>query len=148
LPQLLDALAHADLVIGSRWVKGGQVLNWPVHRLVLSRGANLYTRLAMGMPVKDATGGYRAYRVTTLQKLDLDTVTSQGYCFQIDMAWRTHRNGLRVVEVPIVFADRERGASKMSSSVVREALWRVTVWGAQARTKGLRARFAGQRSGR
>ena len=148
LPQLLDALAHADLVIGSRWVKGGQVLNWPLHRLVLSRGANLYTRLAMGMPVKDATGGYRAYRVTTLQKLDVDTVTSQGYCFQIDMAWRTHRNGLRVVEVPIVFADRERGASKMSSSVVREALWRVTVWGAQARTKGLRARFAGQRSGR
>jgi dolichol-phosphate mannosyltransferase len=148
LPRLLDALAQADLVIGSRWVKGGQVLNWPLHRLVLSRGANLYTRLAMGMPVKDATGGYRAYRLTTLQKMDVDTVTSQGYCFQIDLAWRAHSNGFRVVEVPIVFADRQQGASKMSSAVVREALWRVTVWGAQARTKGLRALFAGQRSGR
>jgi dolichol-phosphate mannosyltransferase len=147
LPRLLDALAEADLVIGSRWIKGGQVVNWPLHRLILSRGANFYTRLAMGIPVKDATGGYRAYRVTALQKLDVDSVTSQGYCFQIDLAWRAHTNGLRVVEVPIRFAERERGSSKMSSSIVREALWRVTVWGTQARTKGLRARLAGQRTG-
>jgi dolichol-phosphate mannosyltransferase len=147
LPRLLDALADADLVIGSRWTKGGQVVNWPLHRLILSRGANLYTRLALGMPVKDATGGYRAYRVTGLQKLDVHTVASQGYCFQVDLAWRSHRAGLRVVEVPIVFADRERGTSKMSSSVVREALLMVTAWGFQARTEGLRARL-GQRNGR
>jgi dolichol-phosphate mannosyltransferase len=148
LPRLLDALADADLVIGSRWVTGGQVVNWPLHRLLLSKGGNLYTRVALGMPVKDATGGYRAYRVTALDKLDVDTVASQGYCFQVDLAWRAHRNGFRVVEVPIVFAERERGASKMSSSIVREALWRVTVWGTQARTKGLRTRLVGQRSGR
>jgi dolichol-phosphate mannosyltransferase len=148
LPLLLDALAEADLVIGSRWVKGGEVVNWPLHRLVLSRGANLYTRLALGMPVKDATGGYRAYRMTGLQKLDVDSVASQGYSFQVDLAWRAHRNGLRVVEVPIVFAERERGASKMSSSVIREAFWRVAVWGTQARTKGLRTRLMGQRTGR
>jgi dolichol-phosphate mannosyltransferase len=148
LPRLLDALADADLVIGSRWVRDGQVVNWPLHRLILSRGANLYTRLALGMPVKDATGGYRAYRVTGLQKLDVHTVASQGYCFQVDLAWRAYRSGLRVVEVPIVFADRERGSSKMSSSVVREALLRVTVWGLQARTQGLRTRLSGQRNGR
>jgi dolichol-phosphate mannosyltransferase len=148
LPSLLDALADADLVIGSRWVSGGQVMNWPLRRLILSRGANLYTRIALGMPVRDATGGFRAYRMTALQKLDVQSVASQGYCFQVDLAWRAHRNGLRVVEVPIVFTDRERGTSKMSSSVVREALWRVTVWGTQARTHGLRTWLAGQRSGR
>lgn len=148
LPLLLDALTEADLVIGSRWVKGGQVVNWPLHRLLLSRGANLYTRVALGLPVRDATGGYRTYRVTALEKLDVDTVASTGYCFQVDLAWRAYRAGLRVVEVPIKFAERERGASKMSSSIVREALWRVTVWGTQARTQGLRTRFAGQRTGR
>jgi len=148
LALLLKALGTADVVIGSRWVRGGRVIDWPLHRLVLSRGANVYTRVALGMPVKDATGGYRAFRMTALDKLDVETVASQGYCFQIDLAWRAYRNGLRVVEVPIVFAERERGASKMSPSIVREALWRVTVWGAQARTRGLRARLADQRSGR
>jgi len=148
LPHLLDALPEADLVIGSRWVKGGQVVNWPLHRLILSRGANVYTRLALGMPVKDATGGFRVYRVTALQKLDIDTVSSQGYCFQVDLAWRAYRAGLRVHEVPIVFTERERGSSKMSSSVIREALWRITIWGTQARTNGLRKRLEGQRSGR
>jgi len=147
LPILLDALADADMVIGSRWVRGGRVINWPLHRLVLSRGGNLYTRLALSMPVRDATGGYRAYRMTGLEKLDVGTVASQGYCFQVDLAWRAYRNGLRVAEVPITFAERERGASKMSSSIVREALWRVTIWGTRARVEAARRRLTGQRSG-
>lgn len=138
LPTLLDALADADLVMGSRWVRGGTVVNWPLHRLLLSRGGNLYVRLALGMPIKDATGGYRAYRMTALEKMDVETVASQGYCFQVDLVWRAHKSGFRVVEVPIRFAERERGASKMSSSIVREALWRVTVWGTQARWNALR----------
>jgi dolichol-phosphate mannosyltransferase len=141
LPLLLDALQEADLVIGSRWVSGGTVVNWPWHRLVLSRGANFYTRMALGMKVKDATGGYRAYRMKTLDAIDIESVSSQGYCFQVDLAWRAYQRGDRVVEVPIRFAERERGASKMSSSIVREALWRVTVWGVQARTKGVRDRL-------
>ena len=100
------------------------------------------------MPVRDATGGYRAYRLTALDKMDVDTVASQGYCFQVDLAWRAHRNGFRVVEVPITFAERERGASKMSSSIVREALWRVTVWGAQARLGVALRRALDRASGR
>jgi dolichol-phosphate mannosyltransferase len=147
LPQLLDALADADVVIGSRWVPGGKVLNWPVHRLLLSRGGNLYTRLALRMPIRDATGGYRAYRMTALDKMDVDTVSSQGYCFQVDLAWRAHRNGFRVVEVPITFAERERGKSKMSSSIVREALWRVTVWGTRARLQALAAWLSPKQTG-
>jgi dolichol-phosphate mannosyltransferase len=147
LPQLLDALADADLVIGSRYVPGGKVLNWPVHRLLLSRGGNVYTRLALRMPIRDATGGYRAYRMTALDKMDVDTVSSQGYCFQVDLAWRAHRNGFRVVEVPITFAERERGMSKMSSSIVREALWRVTVWGTRARLQAVAAWLSPKRAG-
>jgi dolichol-phosphate mannosyltransferase len=133
LPRLLTALRTADVVLGSRWVPGGRVVNWPLRRELLSRTANLYTRLALGMPVRDATGGYRAYRMPVLEKIEVDTVASQGYCFQIDLAWRAWRHGLRVVEIPITFSDRERGASKMSSAVVREALLRVTVWGMRAR---------------
>jgi dolichol-phosphate mannosyltransferase len=138
LPILLDALANAEVVLGSRWVRGGKVVNWPVHRLLLSRGGNLYTRLALGMPFKDATGGYRAYRLPVLDKIEVESVASQGYCFQVDLAWRAYRSGFRVAEIPITFAERERGASKMSSSIVREALWRVTVWGAQARVDAVR----------
>jgi dolichol-phosphate mannosyltransferase len=133
LPRLLDALREADAVIGSRWVRGGKVVNWPVHRLLLSRGGNLYTRLALGIPYRDATGGYRAYRMPLLEKIDIGSVLSQGYCFQVDLTRRAHGEGFRVVEVPITFAERERGASKMSSAIVREALWRVTVWGLRAR---------------
>ena len=147
LPKLLDALTDADVVLGSRWVRGGTVVNWPLHRLILSRSANLYTRIALGMPIKDATGGYRAYRMTALDKMDIATIASQGYCFQVDLAWRAYREGFRVVEVPITFAERERGASKMSSSVISEALWRVTVWGSQARLHSLSARLSGKRSG-
>lgn len=147
LSRLLDALAEADAVLGSRWIKGGVVSNWPLRRLMLSRGANLYTRLALGIPVKDATGGYRAYRLATLDKIDESLVVSQGYCFQIDLAWRTYRDGLRVVEVPITFADRERGVSKMSSAVMSEALWRVAVWGVQARLTSLKRLVAGRKNG-
>lgn len=147
LPKLLDALTEADVVLGSRWVQGGTVVNWPMHRHLISRSGNLYVRLALAMPLRDATGGYRAYRLAALDKMDLPTISSQGYCFQVDLAWRAYRNGFRIAEIPITFAERERGASKMSSSIVREALWRVTVWGTQARIAGLRKRFAGQRSG-
>jgi dolichol-phosphate mannosyltransferase len=138
LPRLLAALRTADVVLGSRWVPGGRVVNWPWRRVLLSRGGNLYTRLVLGVPIRDATGGYRAYRTPVLDKIDIDSVRSQGYCFQVDLAWRAHRHGLRVVEVPITFTERERGASKMSPAIVREALWRVTVWGARARREALR----------
>lgn len=138
---LLDAVdAGADLALGSRWVPGGRVVNWPLRREALSRGANLYTRLLLGMRVRDATGGFRAYRTTTLGKIDVDSVRSQGYCFQVDLVLRTVRAGLRVVEVPITFADRTRGSSKMSRDVFAEALWRVTRWGLEYRLGELRGR--------
>jgi dolichol-phosphate mannosyltransferase len=130
LGRLLDASAKgAELVLGSRWVTGGSVVNWPWHRRLISRGGTLYARLMLGIPVKDATGGYRAFRRTTLERLPLDDVASQGYCFQIDMTRRVFAEDMSVVEVPITFVERERGQSKMSGAIVREALWRVTVWG-------------------
>ncbi|MBB4919625.1 dolichol-phosphate mannosyltransferase [Streptosporangium saharense] len=139
LPKLLKRLTRgADLTIGSRWVPGGRVVNWPVPRELLSRGANLYTRLMLGMPVRDATAGFRAYRASTLEKIGLDNVQSQGYCFQVDMTLRTIRNGLRVAEVPITFVERTAGASKMSRGVFVEALWRVTVWGLTGLPRRLR----------
>ncbi len=138
LPRLLDALDHADLVLGSRWVRGGRVVNWSTSRELLSRGGNLYTRLALGVGLHDATGGYRAYRRAVLEKIDYQAVASQGYCFQVDLAWRAVQAGCRVAEVPITFSERERGESKMSGSIVREALWRVTVWGTQHRARQLR----------
>lgn len=141
LPKLLDALRDNDAVLGTRYVPGGSVHNWPLHRLVLSRGGNLYIRMALGMPFKDATGGYRAYRMTVLDRIDVATVASQGYSFQVELAWRAYRNGFRVVEVPITFVERERGASKMSSNIFREQLLRVTVWGVQARRDALMSRL-------
>jgi dolichol-phosphate mannosyltransferase len=141
LPKLLDALADgADLVIGSRWVPGGKVMNWPASRELLSRGANTYARIMLGMPVRDATAGFRAYRAATLEKVGLDDVMSQGYCFQVDLTLRTIRQGLRVAEVPITFVDRIVGASKMSRAVVLEALWRVTAWGLSSLPQRLRRR--------
>ncbi len=148
LPLLLDALRDADLVLGSRWVPGGRVVNWPKSREILSRGGNLYTRLALEMPLRDATGGYRVFRASTLRALDLDNVASQGYCFQVDMARRALQSGLRVAEVPITFVERELGTSKMSGSIVREALWRVTVWGVQERVSRARGAAAARRSRR
>jgi dolichol-phosphate mannosyltransferase len=133
LSRLLERLRDADLVLGSRWVPGGAVRNWPLSRRLLSQGGNLYTRLALGIPLRDATGGYRAFRASTLEKVGLDDIASQGYCFQVDLAWRTLQRELVVAEVPITFVEREAGASKMSRAIVVEALWRVTVWGARSR---------------
>jgi len=135
LPVLLAALAGADLVIGSRWVPGGTVRNWPKSRELLSRGGNTYARIMLGIRLKDATGGYRAYRAQTLRTIALDEVESQGYCFQIDLAVRALRAGLRVAEVPITFVERVHGTSKMSRAIVLEALWRVTVWGVAERAR-------------
>jgi dolichol-phosphate mannosyltransferase len=129
LPALLAALDDADVVIGSRYVPGGVVRNWPMHRELISRGGNLYSRIALGVPIKDITAGYRAFRRQVLQELDLEEVSSQGYCFQIDMAWRAVQAGFRVREVPITFTERERGRSKMSGAIVAEAFWRVMCWG-------------------
>lgn len=135
---LLAALREADLVLGSRYVPGGSVVNWPKSREVLSKGGNVYTRVLLGVPLKDITGGYRAFRADTLRRLDLDEVGSAGYVFQVDLAYRTTRAGMRVVEVPITFVEREHGTSKMSQRIVREALWQVTKWGARERTAFLR----------
>jgi dolichol-phosphate mannosyltransferase len=129
LPRLLDALEDADVVLGSRWVDGGAVVNWPRSREVLSKGGNWWTRVMLGLPLRDATGGFRAYRREVLDALPLDSVASQGYCFQVDLAWQAWRAGYRVVEVPITFVERVRGESKMSRVIVLEALWRVTWWG-------------------
>jgi len=144
LPALLAALTGADLVIGSRWVPGGTVRNWPKSRELLSRGGNTYARMMLGIKLKDATGGYRAYRAQTLRRIALDEVESQGYCFQVDLAVRALRAGLRVVEVPITFVERMHGTSKMSRAIVLEALWRVTIWGITGRSDRLR-RAAGRR---
>lgn len=139
LPALLDALAAgADLVIGSRWVRGGKVVNWPASREFLSRGANTYARIVLGVPVRDTTAGFRAYRASTLEKIGLSDIQSEGYCFQVDLTLRTIRNGLRVTEVPITFTDRTVGASKMSRAIVAEALWRVTLWGIAGLPRRLR----------
>jgi dolichol-phosphate mannosyltransferase len=129
LPRLLSALADADAVIGSRWIEGGTVRNWPKSREALSRGANTYARLMLRVPIHDTTAGFRAYRAETLRAIGLDSVRSQGYCFQIDLTLRTINAGLTVTEVPITFVDRTRGASKMSRGVMFEAFWRVAQWG-------------------
>jgi dolichol-phosphate mannosyltransferase len=138
LPRLLGALDHADLVLGTRWMAGGAVVNWPRRREVLSRGGNLYVRLALGIDLRDATGGYRAYRRTVLEGIDYSGVASQGYCFQVDLARRALTAGFRVAEVPITFVERERGESKMSGAIVREAFWRVGRWGATRRADQVR----------
>jgi len=140
LPALIAAGAGADLVIGSRWVPGGSVVNWAPHRKALSVGGNVYTRVLLGMPVNDTTAGFRVYRTSALRLLELSTVRSQGYCFQVDMTWRAVRAGLVVVEVPITFVEREHGESKMSQDIVREALRSITVWGAAYRTRRVAAR--------
>ncbi|MFN8170065.1 MAG: polyprenol monophosphomannose synthase [Candidatus Nanopelagicales bacterium] len=146
LPRLLAALRDADLVLGSRWVPGGSVVNWPKSRELLSRGGSLYTRLMLGVPMKDATGGYRAFRADTLRTLDLTGVESAGYCFQVELGWRAVQAGLRVREVPIEFVERELGDSKMDQKIVAEALWRVTVWGAQDKGRKARRLLASSRS--
>jgi dolichol-phosphate mannosyltransferase len=139
LPRLLAALASADAVLGSRYVPGGTVVNWPRAREMLSRGGNVYVRLMLGLDLKDATGGYRAYRAATLQRIGLHQIESQGYCFQVDLARRAIGAGLQVVEVPITFVEREHGSSKMSRAIVAEAFWRVGLWGVTSRRRSPRA---------
>jgi glycosyltransferase involved in cell wall biosynthesis len=129
VPRLLAALANADLVIGSRYVPGGKVVDWPPHRLALSSWGNRYVRLMTGLPVADATAGFRAFRAEVLVALDLSTVRSDGYSFQIEMVLRTWREGFRVVELPITFTERREGASKISRGIVLEAIWRTARWG-------------------
>lgn len=138
---LLDALTDADLVIGSRWVAGGSVVNWPRSRVLLSRGGNLYTRLLLGIPVRDATAGFRVFRRAALEKIDLGSVQSAGYVFQTDLAVRVLAAGLRVREVPIEFVERVRGDSKMSGAVATESLRRITEWGLRERRDQVRRAF-------
>ena len=140
LPQLLSAVRDgADLAIGSRWVPGGAVVNWPRNRHVLSRGANVYANVLMGLGVHDATAGFRAFRRTTLEAIHLDDVESAGYCFQIDMTRRVKDAGLTITEVPVTFVERELGESKMNGDIIGEALVRVVRWGAQRRARQLRS---------
>ncbi|RMB60147.1 polyprenol monophosphomannose synthase [Tessaracoccus antarcticus] len=134
LPLLLEALKTADMVKGSRWVKGGKVVNWPKSREVLSKGGNLWTRMWLGIPLKDATGGFNAFRAETLKGMGLDEVASAGYCFQVDLAWRALKTGHKVVEVPIEFVEREFGDSKMSNNIVIEAMIRTALWGVEYRS--------------
>ncbi|MER7049594.1 MULTISPECIES: polyprenol monophosphomannose synthase [Streptomyces] len=140
LPRLLTALKGADLVLGSRWVPGGRVVNWPKSREFLSRGGSTYSRMLLGLSIRDVTGGYRAFRAGTLRGLGLDKVTSQGYCFQVDLARRAVAAGYHVVEVPITFVEREHGDSKMNRNIAVEALWRVAGWGLSDRTNRMRGR--------
>ena len=139
LYRLLDAIdAGADVAIGSRYVDGGAVRNWPVRRLVLSKTANTYARLLLGVGIHDITAGYRAYRRGVLEKIGLDAVDSKGYCFQVDLTWRAVNNGFTITEVPITFTERELGVSKMSGSNIREAMVKVARWGIGGRVNRLR----------
>jgi dolichol-phosphate mannosyltransferase len=127
LPAMLAAAREADLVLGSRYVPGGGTENWGLGRRLLSRGGSVYARAVLGLPIRDLTGGFKCFHRRVLEAIDLPTVTSVGYAFQIELTYRTIRRGFRVAEVPIVFADRRVGQSKMSRRIVLEALWRV--WG-------------------
>lgn len=141
LERLLTGInSGADLVIGSRYVPGGKLVNWPRRREVLSRGANTYARLALGAKVHDITAGFRAYRRKVLESIGLDSVDSAGYCFQIDLAWRSIQAGFDVREVPITFTEREIGQSKMSGGVMSEAFLRVARWGVENRLSQLGVR--------
>lgn len=141
LGRLLDAADSADLVIGSRRVEGGAVVNWPWHRRLISWAGTTYARIMLGVPVHDATAGYRVLRRSTLERLDLERFAGEGYCFQIDMTRCVHAVGMSMVEVPVTFVERERGQSKMSPAIVREALWRVTGWGLARLLPGHRRRL-------
>ncbi|GAA3694425.1 polyprenol monophosphomannose synthase [Zhihengliuella alba] len=141
LPRLLAEVDRADLVIGSRWVPGGSVVNWPLHRKLISRAGSLYSRTMLGLSVRDITAGFRAFRRETLEAIDFDQIESVGYGFQVDMTFRVARMGRRIVEVPITFVERELGVSKMSGNIVVEAMLNVTKWGLSARAGRLAERF-------
>jgi dolichol-phosphate mannosyltransferase len=125
LPRFLQAIEDADLVLGSRYATGVNVINWPISRLLLSLGANLYARLVTGLPLTDSTGGFKCFRRAVLEAIDLDQVRSNGYAFQIEMSFRAWKKGFRLKEIPIIFHDRVEGHSKMSKRIVREAIWMV-----------------------
>jgi dolichol-phosphate mannosyltransferase len=125
LPRLLEASERADLVIGSRYVPGGSAAEWSAPRLAISRGGSAYARLVLGVGIRDLTGGFKCFRREVLEAIDLDAVESKGYAFQVELTYRTIRQGFRVVEVPIDFRDREVGSSKMSRAIVAEAVWRI-----------------------
>jgi glycosyltransferase involved in cell wall biosynthesis len=137
--QATDAAGRrADVVIGSRWVAGGSVVNWPRRRVWLSKAGSAYSRWMLGLPVQDATAGYRAFRADALRALHLEQVHTRGYGFQVDLLWHAVLNGLAVVEVPVTFVEREQGRSKMSFGIVLEAMMRVTAWGLAHRLGGRR----------
>ncbi|MET0822144.1 MAG: polyprenol monophosphomannose synthase [Aeromicrobium sp.] len=141
LPGMVQQLGpDGSLVIGSRWVPGGAVVDWPLSRQLLSRGGNGYARLALGIHVNDATAGFRVYRADILRRIDLTSIDSKGYCFQIDMTLRVLDAGGSIAEHPITFRERERGESKMSRSIVAEAMWKVTLWGVARRFRRLARR--------
>lgn len=125
LPDFLDAVKENDLVLGSRYISGVNVINWPMSRLLLSYYANVYTRIVTGLPVRDATGGFKCFRREVLEAINLDEVRSNGYTFQIEMSMRAWKRGFRIKEIPIIFVDRQHGMSKMSKKIVREAIWMV-----------------------
>jgi len=129
LQRLRNAAYAADLVIGSRWMKGGRVIDWPLVRRLISRAGTAYARLMLQLPVHDATAGFRVLSRRGLEALALDTIASHGYCFQIDVARRMDDAGLPIVEVPVTFVERREGTSKMTLGIIVEALWRVTLWG-------------------
>ncbi len=130
LPRLVEAIdAGADMAIGSRYVPGGSTPDWPLPRRIISRGGNWYARMMLGLKVRDATAGFRAFRTEALRKLPYRQAQASGYGFQVEMAWRAHQNGLKIVEIPVSFRDRTRGASKMGPGIVAEAMWLVTKWG-------------------
>jgi dolichol-phosphate mannosyltransferase len=133
VPRLLQRAKDTDLVVGSRYVPGGRVRNWGAMRRILSRAGNIYARAWLGYDVRDSTSGFRAYRTSALEALDLGSLRSEGYSFQIEMTRRIHREGRSIVEVPITFIERERGRSKMSRRIVLEAMLRVTGWGMRDR---------------
>jgi dolichol-phosphate mannosyltransferase len=140
LPRLVAALERADVVIGSRWVPGGSIVNWPRRRELLSRAANTYARVLLGAEVRDLTAGFRLYRREALERIHLDRVSSHGYVFQTELAWRAIRSGLRVVEVPIEFVERVHGESKMDGAVAWESLTMITRWGVAERSRRWRRR--------
>jgi dolichol-phosphate mannosyltransferase len=140
LPRLLAELPDHDLVVGSRWVRGGRIVNWPLSRRLLSRGGSLYARTLLRLHERDVTGGYRVFRADALRAIGLGRVDSLGYCFQIELLWRAERTGLRVIEVPITFVERVHGVSKMTGNIAVEAMARVTVWGLREFADRLRGR--------
>ena len=125
IPDFLEAIKTSDLVVGSRYMNGVNVVNWPIQRLLLSYFANVYTRVITGLPVHDATSGFKCFRRKVLETIDLDGIISDGYCFQIEMTFRSWRKGFKVAEIPIVFVERRSGASKMSKHIIWEAMWKV-----------------------